>query len=296
MKIYTISDKYIDYLRNFDNKVPFNKNSTRPYVGIVFNINGTNFFAPLSSPKDKHLKMKNNLDIFKINNGKWGIINFNNMIPVPSEELKEIDFSIQKPDYKSLLTNQQRFFSNNKTVIQDKGLKLYTLYTKGQLNTQIISRCCDFPLLEKEAQRWHTLTLKAQQTWAFTGTETKKTLHDGFSIFHDERQDTWYLLKDGLPKKDGKEMLIGDKITKTELVTAYGNNFISTFESKAGALDYWKKESESYKALRSDNPSLNTNTLHTQTLIDSFLSQEFQLPFSSTTKQDIDLHPEHERE
>ena len=41
------------------------------------------YFAPLSSPKQKHLKMKNDIDFYKLSNGKLGAINFNNMIPVP---------------------------------------------------------------------------------------------------------------------------------------------------------------------------------------------------------------------
>lgn len=38
------------------------------------------YFAPLSSPKPKHLKLKSKLDFLKIDNGKLGAIN--NMLPV----------------------------------------------------------------------------------------------------------------------------------------------------------------------------------------------------------------------
>lgn len=56
LKIYYLKNDYIDYLRQFDNKVAYNKNSTRPYVGIVYRINEFNYFAPLSSPKSSILK------------------------------------------------------------------------------------------------------------------------------------------------------------------------------------------------------------------------------------------------
>ncbi len=42
LRFYNVDDKYIAYLYNFDNKVPFNKNSKRPYIGIVLEINGIN--------------------------------------------------------------------------------------------------------------------------------------------------------------------------------------------------------------------------------------------------------------
>jgi len=55
MKILRIDDDYINRLSNFDNRVSYNKKSTRPYVGILFKIESIPYFAPLSSPKPKHL-------------------------------------------------------------------------------------------------------------------------------------------------------------------------------------------------------------------------------------------------
>ena len=34
LKFYNIDDQYIEYLYQFDKRVPFNKNSKRPYIGI----------------------------------------------------------------------------------------------------------------------------------------------------------------------------------------------------------------------------------------------------------------------
>ena len=71
LKIYFINDDYIAYLRKYDTKVAYNKVPNRPYVGVVFTYNDFKYFAPLSSPKTKHLFMKENMvDIFKIDNGK----------------------------------------------------------------------------------------------------------------------------------------------------------------------------------------------------------------------------------
>jgi len=52
MKICRIKEKYINYLRIFNEKVLINKNETRSYVWILFNIDKIKYFAQLSS---KHL-------------------------------------------------------------------------------------------------------------------------------------------------------------------------------------------------------------------------------------------------
>lgn len=67
MKFYYIKDDYIAYLKKYDSKVSDNKHSQRPYVGIVLQINGINYYTPFSSPKSKHKHMKNSKDFRKIN-------------------------------------------------------------------------------------------------------------------------------------------------------------------------------------------------------------------------------------
>ena len=76
LKIYYIDNNYINYLRKFDNRVAYNKTKTRPYVGVVYTFNKETYFAPLSSPKHKHLTMNEKaVDIFKIKDGELGIVN-----------------------------------------------------------------------------------------------------------------------------------------------------------------------------------------------------------------------------
>ena len=44
---------YCNYLRKYDDKVPYNhgKKELRPFIGVLFNIGRLMYFAPLSSPK-----------------------------------------------------------------------------------------------------------------------------------------------------------------------------------------------------------------------------------------------------
>lgn len=68
LKIVRVNSDYCEYLRKFDNKVDYNKNEKelRPFIGILFQIDSCEYFAPLSSPKLKHKNMKNTVDFFKI--------------------------------------------------------------------------------------------------------------------------------------------------------------------------------------------------------------------------------------
>lgn len=93
LKLVVIDSNYCDYLRKYDNKVPYNfeKKKNRPFVGVLFSVENFMYFAPLSSPKPKHLKMNNTVDFLRIDSGRLGAINFNNMIPVKSECIQLID-------------------------------------------------------------------------------------------------------------------------------------------------------------------------------------------------------------
>ena len=61
---YTVDTRYCDFLRKTDPLVPYTKDEKagRPFVGIVFSVNGFHYYAPLTSPKPKHLQMKNQID------------------------------------------------------------------------------------------------------------------------------------------------------------------------------------------------------------------------------------------
>ena len=66
MKFYNIADEYINFLRTFDSKVSENKQESRPYIGVVIEIEEMKYYAPFTSPKAKHRKMKNGKDFRKI--------------------------------------------------------------------------------------------------------------------------------------------------------------------------------------------------------------------------------------
>ena len=120
MRFYHIENKYIDFLRQFDPRVLYNKNEQRPYIGIIFEIEDIRYYALLSSPKPKHIHMKNNLDFRKIDSGKLGAVNLNNMIPVPDSVLIPIHIGeITDPKYRRLLNEQYRWLLHDMINIEN---------------------------------------------------------------------------------------------------------------------------------------------------------------------------------
>lgn len=169
-KIVVIESVYCDYLRQFDNRVSYNAGikKLRPYVGVLFSVKDHEYFAPLSSPKPKHKTLKNTLDLIKIDNGKLGVININNMIPVHKSLYNEYDLSlkncpvIDKPR-RILLRKQLRWLNGNKDDINLKCVLLYKRRIKDNLPRNVIDRCCDYELLEKKCKEYLKATNKKYQ-------------------------------------------------------------------------------------------------------------------------------------
>ena len=60
LNLYSISDKYIKYLMQFDKRIYDNKEDSRTYkrkyIGVVLTINGYNYYILMSSPKKSDYK------------------------------------------------------------------------------------------------------------------------------------------------------------------------------------------------------------------------------------------------
>lgn len=151
LKFYEVNPKYIDYLipfapHLFHNKKPGQHND-RKYIGVVFTINGFEYFAPLSSFKDKHRKMKDGLDFIKIKN--YAVINLNTMFPVPSSERTYVDINAERnPQYRNLLLAEYRFIKAIQEKIRKNAKTLYHIKMKDGNSTALAKRCNDFSALE----------------------------------------------------------------------------------------------------------------------------------------------------
>ena len=156
LKFYTVTEEYMIYLKKYDEKVMDNRGvkNKRPYIGVLFEIDRKKYLAPLSSPKPKHLTMKNSLDFVKINQGKFGVINLNNMFPVVEEVIIEKNINLEEDNkYKELLVNQLDWCNKmeNRDNIYRKAEKLYKEILNKKEQSRFWNRCCDFSLLEEKA-------------------------------------------------------------------------------------------------------------------------------------------------
>ena len=161
-KLVVVDSKYCHYLRKYEKRVPYNdyEKKLRPFVGILFKINGFEYFAPLSSPKEKHLYMKNTIDFMKIDHGRLGVINFNNMVPLMNINYKLVNIDNSSKDerqlqYQNLLKTQLKWMNLNYDRITKRAQKLYNLYKQHHLNENIYNRCCDFQLLELKCMEYY---------------------------------------------------------------------------------------------------------------------------------------------
>lgn len=157
-----IDIEYCDYLRKFDSRVSYNKGKKelRPFVGVLFKIQNCEYFTPLTSPKEKHVKMKNMPDFIKIDEGKLGALNFNNMIPVTYDnytiiDLNRVNLSEKEANYQNLLNAQIRWLNRNEKQVRGKAEKLYLNYILKKLPKNIYDRCCNFKLLEEKCKLYN---------------------------------------------------------------------------------------------------------------------------------------------
>lgn len=163
MDIVQIKTEFINYLRQFDNRVCFNKewSHTRPYVGVLFKVKGFLYFAPLtSSGKGSKLFInpkKENKTFFPIDNCKYGGVNLNNMIPVIPDVYTTVDYTIRDADkkedksYKYIIIHQKKFLEKNEKKIKTKANILYQMKTTDKLYPNYDAVTCDFKLSEEKA-------------------------------------------------------------------------------------------------------------------------------------------------
>ena len=162
LNLYTLDIKYVRDLSKADDKVmsisPQRGKETRPFVGLVIICENKKYCIPLTSPKKKHEKMKNDLDFSKIfdKNGKLiGALNFNNMIPVSDDVIIPLNVKSNKNDvprdkiYKELLNNQLDWCNENAKQIISKANRLYHFVTvTPEKSRNLTRRCCNFKKLE----------------------------------------------------------------------------------------------------------------------------------------------------
>ena len=168
LNLYSVSDKYIKYLRQFDERIYDNKEDirtqTRKYLGIVLTVNDFNYYIPMSSPKksdyidyEKKIIRKDTKTIIRIYNSDrlYGTLRISNMIPVPITELEPYILSNEKDlKYKDVILGELKFINNNSDKIVKNAKIVYSQKIKN-IDIGYIKNTVDFKLLEEKLRQWN---------------------------------------------------------------------------------------------------------------------------------------------
>jgi protein AbiQ len=157
LKFYTVTEEYLTFLQKHEKKVPNPKGASyknaKPFVGIVLEVEGHKFLAPLTSYKPElHNKLPKSFPthckIHEIGNpeNQLGLVALRFMIPVLDSEITELDFSVQQEPYLSMLQRQYASIKENQEVIKKQANKLYSLVVNDN-HSHFVELACDFALL-----------------------------------------------------------------------------------------------------------------------------------------------------
>lgn len=163
-----INNDYLDYLREYEPRIPLTNYGTRkmkPFFGALFEIDNLIYVTQISSPKPRHIHMKNTLDFQKyyVKNQLAGVVNLNYMFPVPRLEVSNLNYSTIE-NYKAFDSINEKnkyihFLKLQLAEIQQlnlekKARKIYDL--KKEKPRHIISlRSFEFQELEGYAKLWN---------------------------------------------------------------------------------------------------------------------------------------------
>ncbi len=155
LKLYEINPAYIKYLIQYQEHlfVSDGDKYSRKYIGVVLRINEMNYFAPLSSFKPKHKKMKECVDFIKICD--FAVINLNNMVPVPIGEYRLVDVNGTKDlHYRYLLQAESREINRQKKRIIRNADIVYKHKLRNGISTSLAKRTNNFVELEKRCREY----------------------------------------------------------------------------------------------------------------------------------------------
>jgi len=170
MRVFSIKNDYVEYLKKFDNRVFNNKddyyNFTRKYLGIVISLSSYKYYIPFSSPKEKDyfyvdgirkIRKSTNFLIRMVSNENrlLGTLQISNMIPVTSESLIEYDLSKESNvSYKELVNEELKFIRKNIDEIVKKANIVYKQKVRNYKNINYIHYCVDFLKCEKACESY----------------------------------------------------------------------------------------------------------------------------------------------
>ena len=161
LNFYTVSLDYVSYLKKEEesrrgfSRVPNvdygDKRKPKFLCGIVLQVNGMDYYVPVSSYKQK----KPDNFLIEDRNGRiLASLRFNYMFPIPKGLAIERIIS-KEPDlvYRALLSQELRFCIKNQEQIQKLAARTYRRVILGK-DPGLVKNSCDFVFLEEASKKW----------------------------------------------------------------------------------------------------------------------------------------------
>lgn len=168
-KLYSVSDRYIHYLRSLFPNVYSNKDKTRlhtrKYIGTVIQMAEFCYYIPLSSPKPSDYRQAGDRKVIKksivpiiriiVKNARGekelkGTLRISHMIPVPPSELERYDVDAETDSaYKNLILSELYFIRKNRSKILANARLMYKQKTENDQSAGYVKAALDFTALEK---------------------------------------------------------------------------------------------------------------------------------------------------
>ena len=105
--------------------------------------------------------MYDTIDFLRLDKGRLGAINYNNMLPVKNQNITPINTENKNDlNYSNLLKSQVYWLNRNYDLVITRAKALYFDYTNNNLPNNILSRCCNFKLLEEKCNKYNSELVK----------------------------------------------------------------------------------------------------------------------------------------
>ncbi|NLC92833.1 MAG: type III toxin-antitoxin system ToxN/AbiQ family toxin [Treponema sp.] len=122
-------------------------------MGIILEINGFKYFAPLSSFKPKHKRLCETIDFIKV--GIYAVINLNNMFPAPLNLCKAVQIeNIKNEHYRNLVRAKYRIIKQKTEQIVNNAKDVYNHKMINDGKSKLSQRCNDFRNLELKCKEY----------------------------------------------------------------------------------------------------------------------------------------------
>ena len=169
-----ISEPYLLYLQQIEPKImhpdSFYPDGSRKKfaIGILFEINGFNYYAPISSIKFHQVNVTDSNKLhsdfkqfcFPVRVKRYKIeqivalVRLDFMFPVSDNDFCLVPFNTLDQEYQIFVRSQYLYCKKNMDEICEKAKYIYASRTDVLATPHVKEKCCDFILLESSLQKW----------------------------------------------------------------------------------------------------------------------------------------------